>query len=84
MATQGCPCGFLGHPRRPCTCTPWQVQVYRARLSGPLLDRFDMHVEVPAVTARELLRAVLRENIIGDIFHPERNATAVFRVRPVA
>jgi magnesium chelatase family protein len=56
-AMNPCPCGFLGHPRKPCKCTPRQVQLYRARLSGPLLDRIDMHVEVPAVTARELLRA---------------------------
>ena len=56
MATQGCPCGFLGHPRKPCQCKPRQVQVYRARLSGSLLDRIDMHVEVPAVTARESSR----------------------------
>jgi magnesium chelatase family protein len=55
-AMNPCPCGFLGHPRKPCKCTPRQVQLYRARLSGPLLDRIDMHVEVPAVTARELLR----------------------------
>jgi magnesium chelatase family protein len=54
-AMNPCPCGFLGHPRKPCKCTPRQVQLYRARLSGPLLDRIDMHVEVPAVTARELL-----------------------------
>jgi magnesium chelatase family protein len=56
-AMNPCPCGFLGHPRKPCKCTPRQVQLYRARLSGPLLDRIDMHVEVPAVTARELLCA---------------------------
>jgi magnesium chelatase family protein len=55
-AMNPCPCGFLGHPRKPCRCTPRQVQLYKARLSGPLLDRIDMHVEVPAVTARELLR----------------------------
>ena len=53
-------CGFLGHPRRPCRCTPHQVRVYRNRLSGPLLDRIDMHVEVPVVTARELTRGVRR------------------------
>jgi magnesium chelatase family protein len=66
MATQGCPCGFLGHPRKPCKCTPRQVQLYCARLSGPLLDRIDMHVEVPAVTARELTRGVRRRRVIVD------------------
>jgi len=48
-ATNPCPCGYLGHPRRPCTCTPAAVQRYRARLSGPLLDRLDLQVEVPAL-----------------------------------
>ena len=66
MATQGCPCGFLGHPRKPCRCTPRQVQLYRARLSGPLLDRIDMHVEVPVVAARELTRGVRRRRGIAE------------------
>jgi len=60
MATQGCPCGFLGHPRKPCRCTPHQIQQYRGRLSGPLLDRIDLHIEVPAVSARELMRGMGR------------------------
>ncbi len=47
-AMNPCPCGWLGHPRRRCTCTPDQVARYRARLSGPLLDRIDLHVELPA------------------------------------
>jgi len=56
-ATNPCPCGDLGHPARPCRCTPAQVQRYHARLSGPLLDRIDLHVEVrPA--ERTDLRAI--------------------------
>lgn len=54
-AMNPCPCGFLGDRVRSCTCTPVQVQRYRSRLSGPLLDRIDMHVEVPAVPIKELL-----------------------------
>jgi magnesium chelatase family protein len=46
-AMNPCPCGYLGDPSGRCHCTPDQVQRYRARVSGPLLDRFDMHVEVP-------------------------------------
>ncbi|MDR7532881.1 MAG: YifB family Mg chelatase-like AAA ATPase [Armatimonadota bacterium] len=46
-AMNPCPCGFRGDPQRPCACTPAQVQRYLARLSGPLLDRIDLHVEVP-------------------------------------
>lgn len=55
-AMNPCPCGFLGHPRKPCACTPSQVKVYRNRLSGPLLDRIDLQVLVPAIPARELTR----------------------------
>ena len=78
MATQGCPCGFLGHPRKPCRCTPRQVRLYRNRLSGPLLDRIDMHVEVPVVTARELTRGVRRKrSTASDLFRsPESGSLA--------
>jgi magnesium chelatase family protein len=48
-AMNPCPCGYLGHPERECVCTPYQVQKYRAKVSGPLLDRIDLHVEVPAL-----------------------------------
>jgi len=53
-ALNPCPCGYLGDPRHECTCTPPQVQRYRSRLSGPLLDRIDLQVEVPAVPYKEL------------------------------
>ena len=46
-ATQGCPCGHLGDDSGRCRCTVEQVDRYRKRISGPLLDRIDMHVEVP-------------------------------------
>ncbi len=45
-ACNPCPCGWATHPRRPCTCPPHRLQSYRARLSGPLLDRFDLFVEM--------------------------------------
>jgi magnesium chelatase family protein len=54
-AMNPCPCGFLGDRTRSCTCTPPQIQRYRSRLSGPLLDRIDMHVEVPSVPVKELI-----------------------------
>ena len=50
----GCPCGNLGDPRRECTCQPWQVQRYLGKISGPLLDRIDMHMEVPALKYSDL------------------------------
>ena len=51
MAAQGCPCGYLGDPTRECRCTAPQIQRYRGRVSGPLRDRIDLIVEVPAVPA---------------------------------
>ncbi len=56
-AMNPCPCGYVSDERHACTCAPGQVQRYRARLSGPLLDRIDLHVEVPAVEYRDLRAA---------------------------
>ncbi|MDQ3621813.1 MAG: YifB family Mg chelatase-like AAA ATPase [Verrucomicrobiota bacterium] len=53
-AMNPCPCGYFGDPKRECRCTPVQVERYRQRISGPLLDRIDIHVEVPAVEFREM------------------------------
>jgi magnesium chelatase family protein len=49
-----CPCGYLGHPNGKCRCTPDQVVRYRAKLSGPLLDRIDLQIEVPALSETEM------------------------------
>jgi magnesium chelatase family protein len=49
-----CPCGYSGDPVRPCTCHPRAVQRYRSRISGPILDRIDLHVEVPSVKYEQL------------------------------
>jgi magnesium chelatase family protein len=53
-AVNPCPCGFLGHPTRQCKCTDKLVRKYRSRLSGPILDRIDLHVQVPAVDIDKL------------------------------
>lgn len=53
-AMNPCPCGYATDPRHVCTCTPHQVRRYRARLSGPLLDRIDLHINVPAVPYEDL------------------------------
>lgn len=53
-AMNPCPCGHLGDPRHPCRCPLPAVERYRARISGPLLDRIDLHVEVPALRIQEL------------------------------
>ncbi len=53
-AMNPCPCGWYGHPRRACRCTLHELERYRRRISGPLLDRIDLHVDVPAVPSQAL------------------------------
>lgn len=55
-AMNPCPCGYLGHPNGRCRCTPDQVARYRRRISGPLLDRIDLQIEVPDVPSDDLTR----------------------------
>ena len=52
-----CACGWLGHPKRGCRCTPTQHAQFAARVSGPILDRIDIQIEVPALTSEELMSA---------------------------
>jgi magnesium chelatase family protein len=61
-ATQGCLCGYYNHPDRECTCPPGAVQKYLNKISGPLLDRIDLHVEVTPVAFSELSSIRLQEN----------------------
>ncbi len=51
-----CPCGYLFHPEKECDCTPRQVKRYQKKISGPILDRIDLHVEVPSVDVEKLKR----------------------------
>lgn len=60
-AMNPCPCGYLGHHNNKCRCTPDQVARYRGRISGPLLDRIDLHIEVPALREDELLSTAAGE-----------------------
>ena len=53
-AANPCPCGYRSDPRRSCNCTPPQVEKYMSKISGPLMDRIDIHIEVPAVPFEEL------------------------------
>ncbi|OPY79328.1 MAG: Competence protein ComM [Syntrophorhabdus sp. PtaU1.Bin153] len=53
-AMNPCPCGYQGDPRRSCSCSGAQIHRYKSRVSGPLVDRIDIHIEVPPVTIREL------------------------------
>lgn len=57
MATQECPCGYYTHARQECHCTPRQIHNYMRRISGPLWDRIDLHIEVPALDYQELAEA---------------------------
>lgn len=66
-----CPCGNFGNPKHECTCSPQQIQRYMAKISGPLLDRIDIHIEVQPVDHRELSArrrgepsAVIRERVV--------------------
>ena len=71
-AMNPCPCGFFGDPTRECHCSPPQIQRYVSKISGPLLDRMDIHIEVPAVKYKELREeraiedsAAVRERVVG-------------------
>src|SRR6202046_2355215 len=61
MPTQGCPCGYYNHPEKECICPPGTVQKYLSKISGPLLDRIDLHVEVTPVNFTELASDRLAE-----------------------
>lgn len=50
----GCPCGFAGDPVKPCTCTPQSITRYQKRIFGPLMDRIDIHLEVPRIEYEKL------------------------------
>ena len=71
-ALNPCPCGFRGDPRRQCNCTPIAIEKYIGKISGPLLDRIDIHLEVAPVPFRELSdkqsgtnSAQMREQVIA-------------------
>lgn len=77
-AMNPCPCGFWNDPTRECRCTPLQIQRYVGRISGPLLDRIDIHIDVPAVRFRDLAgdpphdtedSAAIRERVIRARAH---------------
>ena len=67
-AMNPCPCGYFGDLKRECRCSPVQVQRYRQRISGPLLDRIDLHIEVPSVEYRDIAseRAEERSSAIRE------------------
>jgi len=94
-AMNPCPCGYFGDLKRECRCSPVQVQRYRQRISGPLLDRIDLHIEVPAVEYRDVSSerieessAAIRERISAartrqhERFRKDGNTTCNARMAP--
>jgi magnesium chelatase family protein len=61
MATQQCPCGYFGDPTHECTCSRGLVESHQKRISGPMMDRMDIHVDVPAVDYEKLSSRTLGE-----------------------
>ncbi|HID20847.1 MAG TPA: ATP-binding protein, partial [Planctomycetaceae bacterium] len=78
-AMNPCPCGYRGDPKRQCNCTPMQIERYVAKISGPLLDRIDIHVDVPNVPFREL-----KETATGTTSEQMREQVLVARERQAA
>src|SRR5580698_5716098 len=94
-AMNPCPCGYFGDPKRECHCTPPMIQRYVSKISGPLLDRIDIHIEVPAVKYKELRApsssedsAVVRTRVIAarqrqtDRFRAEKMTYANAQMMP--
>src|SRR5580704_15354361 len=94
-AMSPCPCGFFGDPTRECHCSPMQIQRYVSKISGPLLDRIDIHIEVPAVKYKELRgggeiesSAVIRERVMRareiqrERYRGEKNVYANSQMAP--
>ncbi|MFC1485420.1 YifB family Mg chelatase-like AAA ATPase [Candidatus Latescibacterota bacterium] len=80
-AMNPCPCGFLTDPMRECTCPPGAIQRYFARISGPILDRIDIHVEVPAVRYRDLAESGSAQETSATIHTRVNRARTVQRDR---
>jgi magnesium chelatase family protein len=94
-AMNPCPCGYFGDPTRECRCTPPMIQRYVSKISGPLLDRIDIHIEVPAVKYKELRApssaedsACVRQRVIAARerqlrrFHEEKKIYANAQMMP--
>jgi Predicted ATPase with chaperone activity len=63
LASNPCPCGNFGNPEKPCVCSPSQIRMYRKKLSGPLMDRIDLFINVPAVKYEKLVQNTPHESL---------------------
>ena len=80
-AMNPCPCGYLGDKEKHCTCTEYQINRYRAKLSGPLLDRIDIQIDVPRLTTDELLNTNTEAESSVDIRKRVINARKIQKER---
>lgn len=80
-AMNPCPCGYLGDKEKHCTCTEYQINRYRAKLSGPLLDRIDIQIDVPRLTTDELLNTNTEAECSADIRKRVINARKIQKER---
>ena len=80
-AMNPCPCGYLGDKEKHCTCTEYQINRYRAKLSGPLLDRIDIQIDVPRLTTDELLNTNTEAESSADIRKRVINARKIQKER---
>lgn len=80
-AMNPCPCGYLGNKEKHCTCTEYQINRYRAKLSGPLLDRIDLQIDVPRLTTDELLNTNTEAESSVDIRKRVINARKIQKKR---
>ena len=80
-AMNPCPCGYLGDKEKHCTCTEYQINRYRAKLSGPLLDRIDLQIDVPRLTTDELLNTNTEAESSVDIRKRVINARKIQKKR---
>jgi len=71
-AVNPCPCGYLGHPRKECRCGEKQIRKYRGKISGPILDRIDLHVTVPSVETEKLVSDQLPVNQLSSLVIREK------------
>jgi len=72
-----CPCGYLGHPKIACTDSPQQINQYRRKLSGPLLDRFDLHIEVAFQAGAVLLGKSVPAESSEQVFKRVKSARSI-------
>lgn len=73
-AVNPCPCGYLGHPTKECKCSVREIERYKRRISGPILDRIDLHINVPAVETEKILATVTRGESSAEIRQKVRAA----------